>query len=250
MIVIFLSDGPKKLAELEELYISSPRRLGFFVEIVDQESIDRGDLKQILLNGLAEVIEAGWVDCQGEYYSLTPLGLERSAERMAGLRKAGALANKLVQPQTVSQISLGTHLALAAIKLPAGLLSGSVGLINDGADTLLDGLASLLVYAGLRFNRERQVNVLLVLMMLGTGGFTFYEAVQRFFIPFKPDADWFSFLAAILSAVICLALWVYQRYVGLNRGSVALITQSVDSAQPRDRRAQCHGRIDRFTASI
>jgi hypothetical protein len=41
--------------------------------------------------------------------------------------------------------------------------------------------------------------------------------------------DWFAFLAAILSAFICLALWAYQRYVGLRSGILALITQSVDS---------------------
>jgi cation diffusion facilitator family transporter len=229
MLAVFLSDGPKMLAELESLYVSFPRRFGFFIELVDQESLDRGDLKQVLLDGLTKMKEAGWVDCQGEYYNLTPLGIEKSKEKLACLRTAGLLGNKLVQPQTVSKITFWIHIGLAAIKLPAGLLSGSMGLINDGADTLLDGLASLLVYAGLRFNRERQVNILLVLMMLGTGGLTLYEAVLRLFIPFEPDVDWFAFLAAALSALVCLALWGYQRYVGLRSGSVSLITQSVDS---------------------
>jgi len=32
-----------------------------------------------------------------------------------------------------------------------------------------------------------------------------------------------------MSALVCLALWIYQRYVGLRSGSLALITQSVDS---------------------
>lgn len=45
--------------------------------------------------------------------------------------------------------------------------------------------------------------------MLGTGGFTF--------------------LAAILSALVCGALYLYQRFVGVRSGSLALITQSVDS---------------------
>ena len=35
-----------------------------------------------------------------------------------------------------------TRLAVFVKWNPAGLLSGSVGLINDAADTLLDGLAS------------------------------------------------------------------------------------------------------------
>jgi cation diffusion facilitator family transporter len=229
MIAICLSDGPRTVAEIEQQFIAFPRRFGLFIELFDQESIDGGDLTQDLLNDLEQMRQAGWVERQGERYALTAVGHEKATQRLAGLSKAGTIARKLTQPQTVSQVSLVVHLGLAALKLPAGLLSGSVGLINDAADTLLDGLASLLVYAGLRFDRERAVNVVLVLLMLGTGGFTLYKAVQRFFIPFEPEVDWFAFLAAALSALLCLALWGYQRYVGLRSGSVALITQSVDS---------------------
>ncbi len=229
MIAICLSDGPRTVAEIEKQFIAFPRRFGLFIELFDQESIDRGDLTQELLIDLENMKEAGWVEQQEERYSLTPLGHEKAAEKLAGLRKVGGITRKLMQPQTVSKFSLGVHLGLAALKLPAGLLSGSIGLINDAADTLLDGLASLLVYVGFRLNRERAVNVVLVLLMLGTGGLTSYEAVKRFFNPFKPEVDWFVFLAAVISGLVCLVLWAYQRYIGLRSGSVALITQSVDS---------------------
>ena len=136
---------------------------------------------------------------------------------------------KLLNPESVSKVSLAVHLGLAVIKLPAGLLSGSVGLINDGADTLLDGLASLMVYFGLRMDKERQVNFALVFLMLITGSFALFNAVQRFFLPFEPQVDWFTFAAAIFSALVCAVLWLYQRYVGSEKCSVALITQSIDS---------------------
>jgi cation diffusion facilitator family transporter len=229
MIAICLSDGPRTVAEIEKQFIVLPRRFGLFIELFDRESIDRGDLTLDLLSDLERMREAGWVVHLEERYALTALGHEKAAERLAGLRRAGRLARKLVQPQTVSKVSLAVHLGLAALKLPAGILSGSIGLINDAVDTLLDGLASLLVYVGFRLNRERAVNVVLDLLMLGTGGFTLYEAVKRFFTPFEPEVNWATFLAAVLSALVCLALWGYQRYVGLRSGSVALITQSVDS---------------------
>lgn len=229
MIAICLSDGPRTVAEIEKQFVAFPQRLGLFVELVDRAAIDRGDLTRDLLSDLEKMEAAGWVEHEEERYALTPLGHERAAERLDGLHEAARLARKLLQPRTVSKVSLGVHLGLAALKLPAGLLSGSVGLLNDAADTLLDGLASLLVYAGFRLNRERAVNVVLVLLMVGTVGLTFYEAVHRFFTPFEPEVDWFAFMAAGLSALICLALWGYQRYVGLRSGSVALITQSVDS---------------------
>ena len=229
MIAICLSDGPRTANEIQAQFIAFPRRFGVFMELFDRESIERGDLIRDLLVNLERMKKNGWVEQQGEHYALTPLGKGKAAERLANLNKAGMLARRFFKPSTVSQVSLGVHLVLAAIKLPAGLISGSIGLINDAADTLLDGLASLMVYAGFRFNKERAVNAVLVLLMLGTGGFTFYEAVRRFFIPIKPEVDWYAFLAAILSGLICLGLYYYQRYIGLRSGSMALITQSVDS---------------------
>jgi Co/Zn/Cd efflux system component len=229
MIAICLSDGPRMVAEIQKQFLELPRRFGFFIELFDRDSIEQGVLTDELLRDLEKMTEAGWVERREERYALTALGQEKADERLAGMRRAGALLRGLLQPETVSKVSLGVHLTLAAVKLPAGLLSGSVGLINDAADTLLDGVASLLVYAGLRLNRERAVNVILVLLMLGTGGLTLYEAVRRFFPPLSPNVDWYAFVAAILSALVCLGLWAYQRYVGLRSGSVALITQSVDS---------------------
>jgi cation diffusion facilitator family transporter len=229
MIAICLLDAPRTVLEIEQQFIAFGRRLGIFVDLVDQEALDRGDLTQGLLVDLEKMTETGWVERQEERYALTPLGHEEASKRLASLRKLGGKVHKLLQPQTVAQVSLAVHLGLAALKLPAGLLSGSVGLLNDAADTLLDGLSSLLVYAGMRFDKERVVSVVLVLLMLVTGGFTFYEAVRRFFVPFEPEVDWFTFLATILSALVCLVLYFYQRFVGLRGGSMALITQSVDS---------------------
>ncbi|MGA9351240.1 MAG: cation transporter [Anaerolineae bacterium] len=230
MIAMCLWDGPRTPPEIEEQFMAFGRRFGFFAaQLHAREPAHRADLVQDLAQDLEGMTEMGWVVRQGERYALTALGRERAGERLARMRRFGAQVRKLLQPQTVSKVSLGVHLGLAALKLPAGLLSGSVGLINDATDTLLDGFSSLLVYAGLRFDKERVINVVLVLLMLVTGGLTFYEAVRRFFVPSEPDVDWFTFLAAILSALVCLLLWAYQRYVGLSSGSLALITQSVDS---------------------
>jgi hypothetical protein len=89
--------------------------------------------------------ERGWVVREGERYALTPVGREEAEKPLADMRRTHALLRKLAQPQTVSQIGLVVHWSLAALKLPAALLSGSVGLLNDATDTLLDGLSSALV---------------------------------------------------------------------------------------------------------
>jgi hypothetical protein len=178
---------------------------------------------------LERLMERGQVICEGEQYTLTPLGRDEVNKRLSQFTETGASIRGFLLPTNVSRVTLGVHLGLAALKLPAALLSGSVGLLNDAIDTLLDGLSSLLVYLGIRSDKERVINVVLVTLMLVTGFLTLYEAARRFFVPSKPEVDWFAFLAVILSALVCLALWAYQRYVGLRSGIMALITQSVDS---------------------
>ena len=227
-IAAALWDGPRTLPEVVEHFYSYARLLGFFSVTGRMERRHQGMAKRIE-ESVEQLIERGWVVRQGERYALTPAGREEARKPLADMRRTRARLDELAQPRTVSQVGLAVHWGLAALKLPAALLSGSVGLLNDATDTLLDGLSSVLVYFGLRFDKERAANVVLVSLMLATGGFTFYEAVRRFFVPFEPEVDWFTFLAAVLSALVCLALYGYQRFVGLRSGSLALITQSVDS---------------------
>jgi Co/Zn/Cd efflux system component len=227
-IAAALWDGPKARPEIVDHFYSYVRLLGFF-SVTKRMERRHQRMAERIEDAVEALVDRGWVVREGERYALTPLGREEASKPLADMRRTRALLGKLARPQTVSQIGLGVHLGLAALKLPAALLSGSVGLLNDATDTLLDGLSSVLVYLGLRFDKEWTANAVLVLLMLGTGSFTFYEAVRRFFVPVEPDVDWFPFLAAILSALVCWVLYLYQRFVGLRSGSLALITQSVDS---------------------
>lgn len=222
-----LWDGAKTVEEIITYFHSYFRFLGLFHVAVHHEQ--KNLTVPFVKETLADLMAHDWATCCDNQYSLTPLGQEEARKMLDDMRRARTWFQRLMQPRTVSQVSMGIHFGLAALKLPAGLLSGSIGLINDATDTLLDGVASLLVFWGLRFNKERLVNSILVVLMLITGGVTFYEAVRRFFVPVAPTVDWFAFLAAILSAALCAGLWVYQRFVGVRNESIALITQSVDS---------------------
>jgi Co/Zn/Cd efflux system component len=229
MILMSLSDGAKTLDEVRENFFAFARRLGVFAPLYQHAPADYDSFLQELAQDLNRMVDLGWIQHISERYALTEAGRQQASEHLAGVRKAAGLARNLMRPETVSKIGVAAHLSLAAIKLPAALLSGSIGLFNDAADTLLDGLSSLMVYFGIRFDRERAVNIVLVLMMLVTGSLGLFEAVRRFFISFEPTADWFAFLSAMISAMVCAVLGLYQRYVGLKDGNMALITQSVDS---------------------
>jgi Co/Zn/Cd efflux system component len=229
MILMALSDGARTLEEIRENFFAFARVLGVFAPLYQHASEDYDLLLHELSQDLDQLIDLGLVNRLDEKYTLSEVGLQLAGEHLVGIRKAVSLARNLTRPESVSKIGVAIHFTLAAIKLPAAILSGSIGLFNDTADTLLDGLSSVMVYFGIRFSKELVVNVILVLMMLLTGGLGFFEAVRRFFIPFEPTVDWFTFLSSLLSGVVCLALGFYQRYVGLRSGNMALITQSIDS---------------------
>ncbi len=224
-LAAILLDGPKTLEEISNRAYGYLKVLGFF-KIAERQVRDR---IASMRRRIEELIECGWVVHASERYTLTPLGREEVNKRLKQLAETGASIHQLLRPQTLSKVTLGVHVGLAVLKLPMGLLSGSVGLINDAADTLLDGLSSLLVYLGIRFNKERAVNVVLVTLMLAVGVLTLYEAGRRLFVPFEAEVDWYTFIAMIFSALVCSVLYILQRYVGLRSGAMSLITQSVDS---------------------
>lgn len=227
-IAAALWDGPRTLPEIVDHFHSYVRLLGFF-NVTRRMARRHGTMAARIEAMLDALIARGWIVREGQRYALTAEGREEARKPLADMRRNRAKLQTLAQPETVSKVGLGVHLALAALKLPAALLSGSVGLLNDATDTLLDGLSSVLVYLGLRFDRERAANGVLVLLMLGTGGLTCYEAVRRLLVPVAPDVDAFTFVATLLSALVCWGLYLYQRFVGVRSGSLALITQSVDS---------------------
>jgi len=229
---VYLLQGSLTLEQLKNEYRAAPfpgsPRPAFYME----GGWNRRGLEK-LPDNLAGLVKSGWVIQDKELFTLTEHGHQEVETLLERARTSSKWVTQklqaLFQPELASKITLIMQITLALIKLPAGLLSGSIGLLNDSADTLLDLLSSLLVYLGIRFNKERAVSILLVVFMLGTGGLTLFEAVKRCFVPSVPKVDWFPFAAAILSALAGLFLWTYQRYVGIHNGLMAFITESVDS---------------------
>ena len=228
-IAMTLMERPLTVQGIMEQFYAFSRRFGFFGNIISESMHKRVSFTDWLEDQLKGLIERGWIVRDGETYALTEKGREAAGKALSEVERARGHVDNLATPENASKLTLIVHLLLALLKLPAGILSGSVGLLNDAIDTLLDGVASLLVCWGLRANRERLVSRLLVLFMLATGGFALVEAVLRIVRREPVEADWFAFIAVSISALFCAALWFIQRFIGLRRQSMALITQSVDS---------------------
>jgi ubiquinone/menaquinone biosynthesis C-methylase UbiE/Co/Zn/Cd efflux system component len=228
-VLVILADGDKTLPEILEGFARFMHHFGHF----GREQVVAGFTPETFPAAVEEAIEElereGAVIRHGEVYGLTSEGQQRAKKHQREYREFGQWIQSLLHPQTVSLVSLGVHILLAVLKLIAGAISGSIGLISDGMDTAMDGLSSVLVFVGLRLKVEKIVNVVLVLLMLGVGIGAGYEAVHRVFVPEAVDADVLTFAAAILSGLVCLLLSLYQRYVATRSKQLPLISQAVDS---------------------
>ena len=73
--------------------------------------------------------------------------------------------NRAFSAKTVSAVTFALHVLLSVVKMGIGLLSRSAGLIADGIDNTVDTASSVLVWLGIRFERERLVSLLVIVLM-------------------------------------------------------------------------------------
>lgn len=227
---------PKSIDEIRDDFLSMGRRFGVFAEITGWPGGRGGSgdnkrrLRSFLERTLASMHTDGWVSSdESGRFELTDRGRREAETMLAELRRSGTVLRRLAEPRVVSLVTLVVHFALAAIKLPAAILSHSVGLLNDALDTLADGISSLLVYAGIRTGRERLASIVLLVFMGATGVLTAIQAIGRIVNASVPEAEPLAFIAIAASGLVCAALYLYQRFVGVSRRSVPLIAQAIDS---------------------
>jgi len=228
MMAAALLEGPLSIEEFEEYYRTMGRRFGVFVDLLNRGQ-DKKKLRTVVERGIKILLNRKWAVFEDEKYHITEEGRGEARKMLEDLEKSGRILEKGTHPETVSKVTLIVHFVLAAIKLPAALLSGSIGLLNDSLDTLMDGISSLFVFFGVRSGKERLVSYILLLFMTITGAFTLFEAVMRILRPEPLTADWTAFIAVAVSAGLCAILWIYQKYSGLKHSCVPLIAQSIDS---------------------
>jgi cation diffusion facilitator family transporter len=168
-------------------------------------------------------------------YQLTEKG-EREARRYAQELEGevALLERRFLSPSAAARNTVIADFFLAVMKLVAGLLSGSVGLLADGADAAIDTASASIVWLGIKYKREFVGTLVIILMMFVTAGSVGFESLTKIVqaviatIPplLRPNLVIVVEGLALLTAAL---LSVYQRYVGKNKGSFALISQSIDS---------------------
>lgn len=138
-----------------------------------------------------------------------------------------------------ARLSLTSNAVLVVLKIAAGLLSGSISVLAEGFQSTMDVLASLLILITVRAAAkppdeshpyghgkfENAASVGQMVLILGTAGYLFYAAWERWMNPHPVRVDWG---VAALVASIGVNLLVSRRLlkVGSETGSQALIAEA------------------------
>ena len=227
IIATLLLDGALSFSEIKKQLKNSAKKFGFYGFLSRRKD---QEFRNWLESRLKDMEEAEWLNREEDKYRLTKLGRQEAEKaRDESLFSLHYIKGRILTEQFSAKLTLIIHFVLAAIKLPIGLLSGSVSLINDSLDTLLDGISGVLVFIGIKKNFEKQVSAILCFMMLITGSLALYTSVKKIFVPYQNNIDIWSFLAIIVSIFVSLFLMYFQRFVGIRRESFAIVTQSFDS---------------------
>jgi len=139
-----------------------------------EEKIDiEIECKQLIEDGLIRIGEDG-------RYELTESGkirAEKVAEEMA--KKVTLLERRVLSPIAAAKNTVIINAILAIMKLLTGLLSGSAGLIADGADAAVDTVSASIVWVGAKIEKEALGVLVIIFMMFVTAISVGYESIMR-----------------------------------------------------------------------
>jgi hypothetical protein len=229
ILMTLLKEGPMDLRQLEEKSFILISQVGFHGSKHERNHpFDiPTEIETLLKEGLVTASEGG--------YELTDQG-RSTAEQSAETIEKGAqwVKANILNPKAAARNTVVADLFLAVIKLGAALFSGSVGLLADGADAAVDTGSAAAVWVGMKVNKEVLATVVIVCMMEVTGVTVGYESVTKIIdIPrgmVQPLVRPYLVIivegvALIFAAILCF----YQGFTGKRFGSLALISQSIDS---------------------
>ena len=186
------------------------------------------ECKRLIEDGLIRLGEDG-------RYELTESGkmeAEKVAREMAG--KVTLLEKQVLSSTAAARNTVITNACLAVMKLLTGLLSGSAGLIADGADAAIDTISASVVWVGEKIRKEALGMLVIIFMMFITAISIGYESIMRIVgimtASVSPiSSPYLVILVEGAALLIACFLYLYQRYVGVRNGSLVLISQSIDS---------------------
>lgn len=232
LLMVLIKEGPLTLKELEKrlfLFISQ-----FGLEHGQKRYQNHREAFDVTAE-IEQLVRKGMVVLTRDAYELTEKGREIAVESTESIERGAQWVRKnLLSPDATARNTVIADFFLALLKLAAGFISGSVGLLADGADAAVDTVSASIVWIGIKMKREQVGTIVIIAMMGVTGVSVGYESVTKIADAILATLEPMSrpYLVIGVEGVALIAgviLCFYQGFVGKRYGSLALISQSIDS---------------------
>lgn len=118
---------------------------------------------------------------------------------------------------------------LSILKISIGTFS-SDSLRAEGIENFLDCLAVILIGLGIRFKKERLVNIILILLMTFAGLSIIYDSIISLITGAEPiEVPYIAIIISITSIFLNTYLRVLKNFVGKKNRNSSLIASAIDS---------------------
>lgn len=228
-LLMALRNGPLPREEISNVYSRFGGLFGISTPALGTKKYQKWQRE--MDDSLGHLLELGLVvKDEGEVYRLTEQGIEEADILNRGLEKfTGRLRGLLSSEKTTARVSIIVNALLSALKLGVGLLFNSMALVADGFDNVVDVVSAIVVFLGIKYRRELISTLFIIVVMFATGAWIGYESIARLIHPETVETGVLPIAAAVISGLVCYLMSLYQYTVGKNRGSLSLISQSIDS---------------------
>lgn len=149
--------------------------------------------------------------------------------------------------QLAGGVGIALNALLCAAKMAAGLLSGSISVLSDAVNNLSDMGSSLISIISARLSgrqpdpehpfghgRVEYISSLIIaFLILFAGGQLLISSIQKLIAPEEVTAGWPLLCVMVLSALVKLWMWAFNRGIGKR------ISSSVQLATARDSLNDC-----------
>ncbi|MFX1297898.1 MAG: cation diffusion facilitator family transporter, partial [Promethearchaeota archaeon] len=137
--------------------------------------------------------------------------------------------NKILNRSSVLIRSFSGLLILSLLKIIIGFFN-SESLFAEGFENFLDCTAVILIVIGIKFKKEKIVNVIIVSLMTFTGGSIVINAIQSLIHGPEPVSNAiYIVIIAIISVFLNTYLRILKNFVGKKNRNSSLIASAIDS---------------------
>lgn len=171
----------------------------------------------------------GFADIKDNEVCLNELGKQQGKLWNETLDTQLSKFNKILNRNSVLIRSFSGLIILSLLKILIGFFN-SESLFAEGFENLLDCIAVILIVIGIKFKKEKLVNIIIISLMAFTGGSILLNSISSLF--FSPDPI-SNVIYIVIIALISIFLNVYLRilknFVGKKNRNSSLIASAIDS---------------------